>query len=220
MAEILTFRRVTDGPSLQGVSFAVTQGALVALHSPKQEASDGIVRLLLGLRRPESGSVTVLGMDPAALAETELSQLRQRLAVVFSDGGLVSNLKVLENVLLPGYYHGRQPLPALAERGEELLRRVGYDGALMELPGNLSMYQRRLVGQARAFMTEPELIVYDGVLGGLNGEERGRIIANATAFHRAMPGMTTVLLATQPEALLGQGLDLSPVTEEKVTVCR
>lgn len=218
MAEILIFQRVADGPSLQSVSFAVEPGALVAFHSPKQEASDGIVRLLLGLRRPESGSVTVLGMDPAALAEPELSRFRQRLAVVFPDGGLVSNLKVFENVLLPGYYHGRQPLPALEERGEELLRRVGYDGALMELPGNLSLYQRRLVGQARAFMMEPELMVYNGVLGGLNEEERGRIIANATAFHQATPGMTSILLTTQPEAVLG--LDLSPVIGEKVTVCR
>jgi phospholipid/cholesterol/gamma-HCH transport system ATP-binding protein len=206
------FHNITRGETLAGVSFGVESGSLSALITSSQDENDVIVRLLLGLAPPDGGAMTVLGEVPSGAG---LLSLRRRIGVVHPSGGLVSNLKVAENVALPLAYHSRLTEQELARRCAAALQRVGYQGRPMELPGNLSLYCRRLVGQARTFIMEPELLVYNAVLGGLSEEERRRIVANAVAFHRENPARTTLFLTSQPETMGGVPLDRRLILEEK-----
>lgn len=209
------FDNITLGEILAGMSFNVESGTLSALITSNQDENDLIVRLLLGLATPDGGAMTVLGNDPSGSGR--FSQ-RSRIGVVHPSGGLVSNLKVAENVALPLAYHGRLMEHELARRCGAALQRVGYSGHPMELPGNLSLYCRRLVGQARAFIMDPELVVYNAVLGGLSEEERRRIVSNAVAFHREHPSMTSLFLTSQPETMRGVPLDARLILEEKSSI--
>lgn len=210
--QVVEFHNITLGEILAGVSFSVESGTLCALITSNQDENDGIIRLVLGLETPDGGALNVLGDDPAG--PDRLSQ-RRRIGVVHPSGGLVSNLKVAENVALPLAYHSLLTEHELARRCASALQRVGYQGRPMELPGNLSLYCRRLVGQARAFIMEPELLVYNAVLGGLSEEERRRIVSNAVAFHRERPARTTLFLTSQPETMRGVPLEAHLILEEK-----
>lgn len=209
------FQNISLGEFLTGVSFSVESGSLSTLITSNQDENDLIVRLLLGLATPDGGTMTVLGDDPSASGQLSL---RRRIGVLHPSGGLVSNLKVAENVALPLAYHSRFTEQELARRCDALLHRVGYHGRPMELPGNLSLYCRRLVGQARAFIMDPELVLYNAVLGGLSEEERRRIVSNAVAFHRERPGRTSLFLTSQPETMGGVPLDARLTLEEKSSI--
>ena len=81
------------------------------------------------------------------------------------------------------------------------LKRVGYTGGLMELPGHLSLYGKRQVGLARAILLEPKLIIYDEILAGLSGDQRGAISEVVESFHRESPGRTSLFLTANEEAV-------------------
>jgi phospholipid/cholesterol/gamma-HCH transport system ATP-binding protein len=194
-------------------SFSIEAGSLAAIITPRQEISDLLVRLLLGVITPNSGTIAVMGADPATLSEQELSALRQRIGIVSPSGGLISNLKVWENILLPLEYHQRIPRQEIEERADSALKAVGYGGVMNELPGHLSLIERRLVSQARSFAMKPALLVYNSLLVGLSEVEQGQIVDNALTFHREWPGTTSLFLTTQPETVRSLPLDQRIVLE-------
>lgn len=201
MAEVLQFHNVVAEELPRKVSFNLPGGCLAAVITSRQGESDSLARLILGLARPAAGSIRLLGEDIGTAPEKVLYALRKRVAVVFPTGGLVSNLKVWENLVLPLEYHAACPQAEVEERGLAALRRVGYGGRLMEIPGHLSHYEKRLIGVARAMLTEPELIVYSAVLAGLSGGEKSGIIAAALEFHREKPGRTLLFISPDPETI-------------------
>jgi phospholipid/cholesterol/gamma-HCH transport system ATP-binding protein len=197
----ITFDHViTAGISL-AATFRIETGALAAVIAPRQEISDLLVRLLLGISKQDSGTIEVLGVEPAEIPERELSSLQQQIGVVTPSGGLIFNLKVWENILLPMEYHKRISQKEIEERGEAALRAVGIGFAVYELPGHLSLFEHRLVGQARSFAMQPALLVYNELLGGLREEDQGRLTDNALAYHRDRPKTTSLFLTALPETI-------------------
>lgn len=207
MAEAIEFQDVVAEELLAGVSFALPAGSIAALITSTRDENDLLARLMLGLTSPAAGSILVLGEDVGTAPERALNALRKRVAVVFPSGGLVSNLKVWENLVLPLEYHASCPRPEIEERGLAVLRRVGYSGKLMELPGHLSHYERKLIGLARAMLTEPDLIVYNAILAGLSGDEKGAIISAALEFHREKPGRSSLFMTPDPETVKDMTFD-------------
>ena len=201
MHEAVLYHDVVSQDLPGAVSFALPGGSLAAIITSRQDENDQLVRLMLGLSKPDTGCIALLGEDVGTVSQRALDDLRKRIAVVFPSGGLISNLKVWENLVLPLEYHQAYSQAEIEERGLAVLRRVGYSGGLMELPGHLSHYERRLIGLARAMLTEPELIVYNAVLGGLSGDEKKAIIAAALAFHREKPGRTSLFFTPSPETV-------------------
>ena len=199
MDAVLAFAKVAAAQFSGPLSFSVPGGALTALVTPSQGQRDQLVRLLLGLERPGAGSVLVLGREPAGCSPRALSELRRELAVVFPSGGLIANLKVWENLVLPLEYHSGLPPQEVEKRGRSALRLAGYQGSLAELPGHLSPYQRRQVGLARAVLTRPRLIVYNGIFAGVSDLERSALVAAALAVHREEPGRAALFLTSDRE---------------------
>lgn len=201
MTEAIKFYNVVADELLKDLCFEVPSGCMGALINSRQEEGDLQTRLVLGLTLPVSGSVTVLGEDVGSSSEKVLNGLRKRISVVFATGGLVSNLKVWENLVLPLEYHALYPPHEIEEKGVAALERVGYAGGYMELPGNLTLYEKRQVGLARAMLTEPSLIIYNSLLDGLSGSERKAVLAAATAFHREKPERTSLFLTSNRESV-------------------
>lgn len=201
MDDALRFENVIADGVPAGLSFALPAGSLGVIVTSRHDENAHLVRLMLGMSNPASGSVSLLGSDVGMLTDESLNSLRQHLAVVYSTGGLVSNLKVWENLLLPLEYSSLCSPVEIEERGLAVLNRVGYSGRLMETPGRLSLYEKRLVGLARALLIDPRLIVCDAILAGLSREEQQRIVSTVLEFHHEEPERTTLLITSDPDSV-------------------
>jgi len=209
LSETVRFASVKS-PLLSGeLSFSLVQGDIAVLLTSKEDVNATLVRLLLGVTLPQSGEVAVLGETLTALDEVPLMHLRSRIGLVFAKGGLISNLKVWENLFLPVHYHNLL-LPGDPDTaGAAVLERVGYQGGGTTLPGLLSHFERKQVLLARAMLMNPEVVIYDSLFLGLNLDERNRLVDIAVAFHRERAGRTSIFLtsdATLPALVAGSRL--------------
>lgn len=123
------------------------------------------------------------------------------VVIVPHNGGLISNLRVWENIVLPVQYHGIDVAGRLEENVARLLMQCGLEdetavsGLLLRLPDQLSLYEKRLVGFVRAMLMAPELIIYDSILEGLSRKELARAVRFDKIFRLYFPFRTSVLVS-------------------------
>jgi phospholipid/cholesterol/gamma-HCH transport system ATP-binding protein len=197
------FVGVALGQAFRGASRAFETGTMTAVITSRENENAIFTRVVTGLARPESGRVLVLGQDLAGLSRDELNGLRRRVGVAYPDGGLISNLKVIENITLPLLYHSDLSAREIEETAVALLERLGYAGNIFGLPGLLPMYERRLTGLARAMAADPDVAVYDRLLDGLHEDERAFFLRTVSAFHGEKAGRTSIFLTSNPGSLAG-----------------
>jgi phospholipid/cholesterol/gamma-HCH transport system ATP-binding protein len=153
---------------LRGVSFQLPFGETKALFGVAGAGKSTILKLALGLLRPDSGRITVLGNEVTQVREDDLFPLRGRLGMVFQESALFDSLTVRENVAYRlmeehGIYDDD-----IDHRVREALRFVELEHTLDMFPSELSGGMRRRVAIARAIITQPELLLYDSPTGGLD----------------------------------------------------
>lgn len=175
--EVLRFERVSvafgDHVVLREVSFALQAGETLILLGATGTGKTLLLKLALGLLRPDRGRITVLGADITDLEEEDLFPLRAQLGIVFQEMALFDSLTVCENVayrLIEETVHGDADFSGeeIERRVREVLRFVGLEEAIGKLPADLSGGMRRRVGLARALITEPPLMLYDSPTAGLD----------------------------------------------------
>ena len=199
-SEVVLFDEVEMEGAREIASFSIPAGSLAVLCTKCQDLNDLLVRLILGLSSPENGKVSLFGQILTQLTQRDLVALRRRVGLLQPTGGLISNLKVEENLLLPLEFHGKMLNNGeLEERKTRILERLEYDGNLMDPPALLTLYGKRRIGMARAMLSDPELMIYNGGLTGLSDHEREVIIANSVAFHGELPGRTSLFITANPE---------------------
>jgi ABC-type transporter Mla maintaining outer membrane lipid asymmetry ATPase subunit MlaF len=190
-------------PILPGTSRDFEEGTVTEIVAG---SAAGCVRLLeafLGFRAPDGGKVILLGEDVGTLSRNRLYELRSRVGVYPRGGGLISNLKAVENVALPLLYHSGEGTDGIAEKAFRALDRAGYDGSPFELPGRLSVFQRATVGLARVLAADPEVVFFDRLGSELPEAERRALLDPALDFHRERPGRATVFLFPHPGTIPG-----------------
>ena len=165
-----------DNEVLRGVSFHLPFGETKALFGVAGSGKSTILKLALGLLRPDSGRIMVLGNDVAELKEEDLFPMRGRLGMVFQESALFDSLTVRENVAYRlteehGIYDDE-----IDRRVRESLRFVELEHTLDLYPSELSGGMRRRVAIARAIITQPELLLYDSPTGGLDPVTSNTII--------------------------------------------
>ncbi len=153
---------------LRGVSFQLPFGETKALFGVAGSGKSTILKLALGLLRPDSGKITVLDNEVTKLREQDLFPMRGKLGMVFQESALFDSLTVRENVAYRlmeerGIYDD-----AIDARVREALRFVELEHTLDKFPSELSGGMRRRVAIARAIITQPELLLYDSPTGGLD----------------------------------------------------
>ncbi len=196
MNKTLSFENVRSPLLNAELSFFMQPGDMAVLLTSKEEVNSALVRLLFGVNLPLSGNVSVLGEAIASLDESLLFRLRSRMGLVFASGGLISNLKVWENLFLPLQYHDLPLTEEAVVAGEAVLERVGYRGGFSKLPGLLSQFENKQVLLARVMLMNPEVAIYDSLLFGLNLVERNRLVEIAIDFHRERAGRTSIFLSS------------------------
>ncbi|MCC7009816.1 MAG: ATP-binding cassette domain-containing protein [Acidobacteria bacterium] len=157
-----------DHRVLQDVSFSVRRGSMLFLLGPSGSGKSVLLKLLLGLYRPDSGAITVNGHRIDRMTERELLAVRRDIGMVFQENALFDSLTVNENVGYRLYEETDMPLAEARARVEEVLGFVGLGEYIERLPSELSGGQRRRVGLARGMATKPSLLLFDDPTTGLD----------------------------------------------------
>ncbi len=165
-----------DVEVLRGVSFSLPVGETKALFGVAGAGKSTILKLTLGLMKPDAGRVLVLNEDVSHTPEDDLFAVRGKVGMVFQESALFDSLTVRENVAYRlteehGIYDD-----AIDERVRESLRFVELEHTLDLYPSELSGGMRRRVAIARAIITQPELLLYDSPTGGLDPVTSNTII--------------------------------------------
>ena len=186
--------------ALAGVSLALTPGQFAVLRGPSGSGKTTLLLIAGGMLRPTSGRVEFDGRDLYGLSPAARAALRaERVGYVFQLFNLVPYLSAVDNVLVgPG---GRR---ATRDAGLALLDRLGLAQRADHLPGELSVGERQRVAVARAIVHEPDLILADEPVAGLDDDSAAIVIECLAEQHRRG---ATILLATHT-----RGEAFSPTT--------
>jgi phospholipid/cholesterol/gamma-HCH transport system ATP-binding protein len=165
-----------DNEVLRGVSFHLPRGETKAVFGVAGSGKSLILKLALGLIKPDSGRIVVLGQDVTQMPEDQLFELRGKIGMVFQESALFDSQTVRENVAYRlmeehGIYDEH-----IDRKVREALRFVELEHTLDLDPSELSGGMRRRVAIARAVITQPELLLYDSPTGGLDPVTSNTII--------------------------------------------
>lgn len=163
-------------PVLDGISFVLQRGETKVMFGVAGAGKSTILKLALGLVKPDRGSIYVLGHDVTQMSEDDLFELRRNIGMVFQESALFDSLTVRENVAYRLIEEKDIPPEEVENRVREALRFVELEHTLDLLPSELSGGMRRRVAIARAIVTQPEALLYDSPTGGLDPITSTRII--------------------------------------------
>jgi phospholipid/cholesterol/gamma-HCH transport system ATP-binding protein len=165
-----------EAPVLRGVSFQLMRGESKILLGAAGTGKTLLLKLGLGLIKPDSGRITVLGDEVTAMREEQLFALRRNIGMIFQESALFDSLTVEENVAYRLIEETGKITEEIHERVLEALRFVELEHTIDLSPGELSGGMRRRVAIARAMITQPEMLFYDSPTGGLDPVTSNTII--------------------------------------------
>lgn len=159
-------------PALDRVSFSMGPGETRVVYGVAGSGKTVLLKTAVGLLKPDSGRVYLLGQDITRMREQELFDLRARVGILFQEGALFDSLNIENNVAYPlknqrAFRSAAKERP-IADRVREALTFVELEDTLAKFPSEVSGGMRRRVGIARAVVTEPELELYDSPTAGLD----------------------------------------------------
>lgn len=180
-------------PVFSGLNLAAASGQITAVLGPSGTGKTTLLRLLMGMIRPQSGSVEVFGQQVPTLARAPLYRLRRRVGMLFQNGALLTDLTVFENVAFPLREHTKLPESLLRRLVLMKLQAVGLRGAAELMPAELSGGMARRVALARAIVMDPELLIYDEPFVGLDPISMGMVLRLIQALNESL-GITSIVV--------------------------
>jgi len=157
-----------DKVILDRVSFTLPCGKMKIVLGASGAGKSTILRLILGLLRPDGGAILVDGHRVDQMSERDLMGVRATLGMVFQEGALFDSLTVRENVGYKLFEETDLPIAQVDERVDEVLGYVGLEEFRDRMPAELSGGQRRRVAIARALTAKPRILLYDEPTTGLD----------------------------------------------------
>jgi phospholipid/cholesterol/gamma-HCH transport system ATP-binding protein len=176
---IISFNQVQksfeDNVIYTGLSLDVFKGETLTVIGGSGVGKSVMLKLLIGLLKPDCGSVMAFGEDVTKMNDKQLQQLRQRVGMLFQGGALFDSMSVEENICYPLIEHKWGNAAQMKQRVEAVLDMVGLSGIEKMRPPELSGGMKKRVGLARAIAIEPEVILYDEPTTGLDPKNIRRI---------------------------------------------
>lgn len=192
-------KKTFDGKEfvLKGIDLEIPKGSLTAIIGFSGTGKSVVLKHLLGLFKPTSGKIEVLGTDLSTLSEDELTKLRQKFGVLFQSAALFDDMTVMENVCFPLFEHRRELKEAQVLRiAEEKLQQVGLDPKhFNKLPSQISGGMQKRTGLARALALDPEILIYDEPTTGLDPILTEMVDNLILSTHKLREGVTSIMVS-------------------------
>lgn len=185
-----------DHVVLRDVSFSVPKGSMRFLLGASGSGKSVLLKLILGLLRPDEGTIVVNGQRVDLLPERDLLRIRADIGMVFQENALFDSLTVAENVGYRLYEETDLPLAQVRGRVEEVLGFIGLAEFIDRMPAELSGGQRRRVAVARAMASRPGLLLCDDPTTGLD-PITATTVDDEVVKLRDLEGITTIVATHQ-----------------------
>jgi ABC-type transporter Mla maintaining outer membrane lipid asymmetry ATPase subunit MlaF len=186
---------------VRGVNWSVAAGDFWVVAGHQGAGKSNFLMMTAGLMLPTEGEYELFG-EPLAAFEADRLQQRLRVGFVFDGGHLFNRLTVAENVALPLRYHRKMPEPELAARVAQLLEATELTSIADNLAGTMGWRWQKRIGLALALALEPELLLLDNPLGGVDARQAAwwvDVIGRLAAGTWPGPGPITVVLTADGE---------------------
>lgn len=196
---VLSFRDVHvayDRPILKGVTFNLSPGTTKIVLGGSGSGKTTILRIVLGLLKPDAGSIVVDGTEVSGLTEQEMRDVRLKIGMVFQEGALFDSLTVGQNVGYRLTEDGQLEEGDIESRVREMLGFVGLATHYDKMPSDLSGGQKRRVAFARALVARPQIMFYDEPTTGLD-PITSTTITDLICKVRDLDGVSSILVTHQ-----------------------
>ncbi|MEE8285999.1 MAG: ATP-binding cassette domain-containing protein [Gammaproteobacteria bacterium] len=190
-----------DRTILDGVSMTVRRGEIFVIMGRSGAGKSTLLRHILGLDRPASGRVELLGMDVTSASRKDLFELRKQIGVAFQGGALLGSLSLIENVELPLRRHSRLDdvtIGIMSRMKLELMDLAGFEHLM---PSQLSGGMLKRAGLARAVIMDPKILFFDEPSAGLDPVTSAELDELILRLRGAL-GMTIVIITHEVQSAL------------------
>ncbi len=150
-----------DQEVLRGVNLEVEKGKITVIMGRSGEGKTVLLKHLIGLLKPDKGSIFVNGVDITKLSEKELNKIRRKFGMLFQESALFDSMNVYENVAFPLREHTKLPEKEIRRIVLEKLSQVGLHGMEDKMPSELSGGMKKRAALARALVMNPEILLFD-----------------------------------------------------------
>ena len=154
---------------LKGIDFNLFKGENVAVLGKSGSGKSVLIKIIVGLLKPDQGELEVLGQHVNLLNRKELDDLRLHIGFSFQNSALYDSMNVLQNLTFPLTMNRKKLTKAeVNDAAEEVLDSVGLKDKMNQMPSDLSGGQRKRIGIARTLILKPEIMLYDEPTSGLD----------------------------------------------------
>ncbi len=150
------------------VTLTVPAGEICVMLGPSGTGKSVLLKTIIGLLKPDKGSVVIEGVDIASCPEKELYEIRKLFGVLFQDGAMFGSMNLYDNIAFPLREHTKKSESEIREIVMEKLDLTGLLGTEDKLPGEISGGMRKRAGLARALVLDPEIVLFDEPDSGLD----------------------------------------------------
>ncbi|MCU1673881.1 MAG: transporter ATP-binding protein, partial [Frankiales bacterium] len=152
----------------ENVSLTLPAGEISVLLGPSGTGKSVFLKTLIGLLKPENGSIVIDGTDITKVREKELYEIRKLFGVLFQDGALFGSQNLFDNIAFPLREHTKKSEREIKDIVMEKMEITGLSGAEKKLPGEISGGMRKRAGLARALVLNPQVLLFDEPDSGLD----------------------------------------------------